>query len=298
MARKISSGAVGEPSVGGINVSPSAVISTAENRDITLGPLGTGSVVFTNNAVLNAQNDLRFADSDSSNYVGFQAPATVAGNITWTLPNADGTSTQVLSTNGSGVLSWATPSITVTDNTSDSGTNYVAITTATSGSITGTRVSSTKLTFQPSTGILSTTELTVNGTARSLRTENVKTASHTLELADRDEVVAFNGTGSQTVTVPTNAAVPFPIGSVVYINRVNSGSLTLAASAGVTLTKTGLFATNEELYVRKRGTNSWIVFDSERQLTPTSTSGGTVTTAGGVRRHSFTSVGNTAFTVS
>jgi hypothetical protein len=32
----------------------------------------------------------------------------VASNITWTLPNADGTSGQVLSTNGSGTLSWAT----------------------------------------------------------------------------------------------------------------------------------------------------------------------------------------------
>ena len=30
---------------------------------------------------LNAQGDLRFADADSSNYVGFQAPATVASNL-------------------------------------------------------------------------------------------------------------------------------------------------------------------------------------------------------------------------
>jgi hypothetical protein len=89
MARKISSGLVGEPSVGGISVSPSAVISTAENQNITLAPLGTGSVVFTNNAVLNAQNDLRFADADSSNYVAIEAPATIAANYTLTLPNSE-----------------------------------------------------------------------------------------------------------------------------------------------------------------------------------------------------------------
>ena len=59
---------------------------------------------------LNAQGDLKFADADSSNYVAFQAPATVAANITWTLPAVDGSSGQVLSTNGLGTLSWATAS--------------------------------------------------------------------------------------------------------------------------------------------------------------------------------------------
>jgi hypothetical protein len=55
---------------------------------------------------LNAQGDLRFADADSSNYVAFQAPSTVASNVTWTLPSTDGTTGQVLTTDGSGALSW------------------------------------------------------------------------------------------------------------------------------------------------------------------------------------------------
>ena len=64
---------------------------------------------FGDNVTLNAQSDLRFADSDSSNWVAFQAPATVASNVTWTLPAVDGTAGQVLSTNGSGTLSFSTP---------------------------------------------------------------------------------------------------------------------------------------------------------------------------------------------
>ena len=52
-------------------------------------------------------NELRLADSDSTNYVGFKSPATVSANKIWTLPAADGTSGQVLSTNGTGTLSWA-----------------------------------------------------------------------------------------------------------------------------------------------------------------------------------------------
>lgn len=56
---------------------------------------------------LQAQGDLRFADSDSSNYVGFQAPTTVGTNYTLTLPDAvAGGSNYALVGNGSGTLSW------------------------------------------------------------------------------------------------------------------------------------------------------------------------------------------------
>jgi len=56
---------------------------------------------------LPAQDDVRFWDSDSSHYVGFQAPATVTTNRVWTLPATDGTTGQGLTTNGSNVLGWA-----------------------------------------------------------------------------------------------------------------------------------------------------------------------------------------------
>jgi hypothetical protein len=50
-------------------------------------------------------------DTDNgSNYVAIKAPDTLASNLTLTLPSADGTSGQVLQTNGSGVLSFSSPS--------------------------------------------------------------------------------------------------------------------------------------------------------------------------------------------
>lgn len=58
------------------------------------------------NLTMNAQGDVRFADSDSSNWVAFQGAATITSNVTWTLPAADGSNGQFLSTNGSGALSW------------------------------------------------------------------------------------------------------------------------------------------------------------------------------------------------
>ena len=70
-----------------------------------------GSANFTwdgTNVQLGTQGALRFADSDSSNYVAFKAPTTIGTNLTWTLPSIDGSSAQVLSTNGAGTLYWAT----------------------------------------------------------------------------------------------------------------------------------------------------------------------------------------------
>lgn len=79
--------------------------------DVTLANLGlvsTTGATFTGDITLNAQSDVRFADSDSSNYIALQAPATVASNVTFTLPSTDGSTGQALITSGAGALSWAT----------------------------------------------------------------------------------------------------------------------------------------------------------------------------------------------
>lgn len=47
--------------------------------------------------------------ANGTDYVGFRAPDSIAAPKIWTLPAADGTSGQVLSTNGSGMLSWSSP---------------------------------------------------------------------------------------------------------------------------------------------------------------------------------------------
>ena len=71
---------------------------------------------FTGDITLNAQSDVRFADSDSSNWVAFQAPATVSSNVTWTLPDTDATTSgQALVSDSSGTLSWAAVSGDISD---------------------------------------------------------------------------------------------------------------------------------------------------------------------------------------
>lgn len=88
--------------------------TTADGARTNLGLGSTDSPTFagltlTGNQTLNAQSDLLFADADSSNTVGFQAPNIVNVNVLWTLPATDGTAGQVLSTDGAGGLSWYTP---------------------------------------------------------------------------------------------------------------------------------------------------------------------------------------------
>jgi len=85
---------------------PTAVKAAYDLADAAL-PKAGGTL--TGNVILDNQVDARFreATANGTNYVGFQAPATIAADVLWTLPATDGTAAQVLSTNGSGTLSWA-----------------------------------------------------------------------------------------------------------------------------------------------------------------------------------------------
>ena len=135
---------------------------------------------------------------------------------------------------------------------------------------------------------------TVNGTLNALKTENTTTASKSLALADRDRVVACTNTSAITITVPTDASVNFPVGSVVNVARLGSGTVTLAGAGGVTLSKTGTFGPNEEIIIRKRSANNWLVIERPYNLSGT---GGAVGTVGFSTTHTYTATGAGTFTV-
>ena len=76
---------------------------------IGLSTAGTERAIIDSNGVtIQAQGDIRLADSDSTHFVALQAAGTVSSNITFTLPSADGSNGSFLQTNGSGTLSFAT----------------------------------------------------------------------------------------------------------------------------------------------------------------------------------------------
>lgn len=70
-------------------------------------PLTGGTI--TGNITLDNQADLRFGEATGhgGNYVGFQAPGTIASNVLWTLPNSDApVSGYALVSDTAGTLSW------------------------------------------------------------------------------------------------------------------------------------------------------------------------------------------------
>jgi hypothetical protein len=102
-------------SIGGIWVSNAAVTGSGSPGGSTTqfqynnGGVFAGAANLTTdgaNVTIGSANTFRFANLTSTRYVGFKANAIIAANVTWTLPTTDGTTGQLLSTDGSGVLSW------------------------------------------------------------------------------------------------------------------------------------------------------------------------------------------------
>jgi len=87
----------------------------ASNVSITGGSISGVTFTYTTPLTVpgtaSATGEIRLAeDTDNgTNYVGLKAPTSISADISWTLPAADGTSGQFLSTNGSGVLAWSSP---------------------------------------------------------------------------------------------------------------------------------------------------------------------------------------------
>ncbi|MEI7603620.1 MAG: hypothetical protein WCJ19_01200 [bacterium] len=182
--------------------------------------------------------------ANGSNYVGFQAPSALSGNVLWTLPSADGVDGQFLKTNGTGTLSWvtgssssalssitaATSSPTAIDNLTYAQTwNWSTLTTQTAlslgtnttGATTGgiLSVGSTNTVYNPGAG--NTGSLATFGASQS--------GSNTSGLATVN-VLNLNSKINTTGATGTKA-----------INALNISAPTLTACTGGSCTWTGLY---------------------------------------------------------
>jgi hypothetical protein len=86
-------------------VSITGLSTTATGTVLTLSDSVNTTTV---NLIIDNQKEIRFRETtaNGTNYVALKAPASVSADLTFTLPATDGTSGQVLQTNGSGVLSF------------------------------------------------------------------------------------------------------------------------------------------------------------------------------------------------
>ena len=88
-------------------VSITGLSTTATGTVLTLSDSANTTTV---NLILDNQKEIRFRETtaNGTNYIALKAPASLSADLTFTLPATDGTVGQVLTTNGSGVLSFAT----------------------------------------------------------------------------------------------------------------------------------------------------------------------------------------------
>lgn len=160
------------------------LITVKSTGALSLEPTGTSA---------GNTNELRFAElaANGTNYVGFKAADLIGTNRIWTLPAADGTNGQVLSTNGSGVLSWT-----------------AALTSTSGWSTTGNTG------LNASTNFLGTTD-SVDVVFRHFNSERLRMTRHGLR-------VIQNGTprSSQWAASFQN------IGGPVYLELLNSDTVT------------------------------------------------------------------------
>jgi len=88
-----------------------------------------------------------------------------------------------------------------------------------------------------------------------------KATSYTLVLGDAYKLIEMEVTSANTLTIPTNASVPFPLGTQILVSQLGTGQTTITPSGGVTLRSSGGKTKTSAQYsmctLIKRGTNEW-----------------------------------------
>ena len=101
----------------------------------------------------------------------------------------------------------------------------------------------------------------IQGLLTNYNSYNTQTGNYTLVLADASKIVEMNVGSANTVTVPLNSSVAFPIGTEITVLQYGAGVTTIVAASGVTFrskdfgTRIGDQYTGATLI--KKGTNEW-----------------------------------------
>jgi hypothetical protein len=95
-------------------------------------------------------------------------------------------------------------------------------------------------------------------------TANRQTVNYSLVLADNGKLVEMNVGAANTLTVPPNSSITFPIGTKIDIAQYGAGQTTIVPGAGVTVRSAGgalkLSAQYSGATIVKIGTDEWYLF--------------------------------------
>ncbi len=88
-----------------------------------------------------------------------------------------------------------------------------------------------------------------------------KATSYTLVLGDAYKLIEMEVSTANTLTIPTNASVAFPLGTQILVSQLGTGQTTITPAVGVTIRSSGGKTKTAAQYAMctliKRGTNEW-----------------------------------------
>ena len=90
---------------------------------------------------------------------------------------------------------------------------------------------------------------------------NAQAASYTLVLTDQSNLVEISNASANTLTVPLNSSVAFPVGTTITILQTGAGQTTITPTGGVTINGTPglkLRAQWSSATLIKRATDTWV----------------------------------------
>ena len=184
---------------------------------------------------LDVKGTLRLSGA-SSGYIGF-SPASAAGSTTYTLPSADGSNGQSLTTNGSGILSWGGSAAGVS--TFSAGTTGLTPSTASSGVVT---LAGTLIVANGGTGAV-----TLTGYVKGAGTSAL-TASATIPTSDLTGTLAIANGGTAAVTATAARTALATAGKLAFVEEAALEANTGRISYGTGAAPAGL--DNGEIYLR------------------------------------------------
>jgi hypothetical protein len=114
------------------------------------------------------------------------------------------------------------------------------------------------------TGSISASALTLNGGVLNAPVvRNTQAGSYTLVLSDAGKLVEMNSASANTLTIPANSSIAFPIGSKIDIVQTGAGECSIAPASGVTLnsdsSKRKINAQWAAATLVKRDTDTWVL---------------------------------------
>ena len=179
---------------------------------------GTDDVAFTGKIStaqvdILAEGDLRLQDASGGQYVGFDAPATVSGSYTLTLPAAVGSSGQILRTSdSSGTLEW------VTDQEGD----LKSVADATNGGLTVTNGTGPDVTLALNFNDLSAAAVSVANDSIAIIDASDSNGTRKESIADLATAMGGTGLTGSSGTLNVDAAQT----QITSVGALNAGSIT------------------------------------------------------------------------